>query len=88
MNERTAKSGVKRGRTGKGISDLGALPVEPIKDSLERGVAESAADPSLFVVLISGAQSLRSVIESVTERLVNALKGIAACHKNLCQQCK
>lgn len=52
MNERT-KSCVKGGRTGKGISDLGALTVEPIKDSLERGVVEPAADSSLFVVLIS-----------------------------------
>ncbi len=52
MNRRT-RFCVKGGRTGKGISDLGALPVEPIKDSLERGVAESAADSSLFVVLIS-----------------------------------
>lgn len=52
MNDGT-QSCVKGGRTGKGISDLGALLVEPFKDCLERGVAEPAADSSLFVVLIS-----------------------------------
>ena len=65
------------------MSDLGTLFVDPVEDSLVRGLVEAAFYSFLFIVFITLTQPLRAKVEGIPERLVDAGKVVSAGHENL-----
>ena len=74
---------MRQGRTGRGDSDLGTLLLDPVEDGLERRIAKATDHPPLLIAFVPGTQPLGAVVEGVTERFVNALKRVTACHEDL-----
>ena len=74
-----------RGVQIKSFSNLGGIIVESIKHRLERRGAKPAVDPGLYVVLITFAQTLRAIVEGVSEWFVDTFQGVAAGHEDLFQ---
>ena len=63
-----------KARTRRDDSDLCAFFLKSLEYRLKRGVAEAAVDTTLFVVLESGAESFRTVIECIAEGFMDASK--------------
>lgn len=68
-------------------SDLRSFSLDPVKDGLECRLAETALDAGLFVILVSLAESLWSVVESITKRFVDASQGVTLGHEDLERRC-
>lgn len=73
----------KHRHSGKEGSDLGAFSLNPIEDRFERRVAEATLNPFFLIRLISVAQSLRTIVEGVSEGFVDARQSVVASHKDL-----
>lgn len=57
-------------RSGRSGSDLRNTLVEPIKDRLVRGLAETAIRPRLRIVLVSRAEPFWSIVEGIPKGFV------------------
>jgi hypothetical protein len=64
-------------------SNLFALPFNSLEYCLECAVGKAAVLASFLIILISNAHSLWTEVESIPERLVNAIQNITASHENL-----
>ena len=65
------------------MSDLGIFLVDPIEDSLIRGLVEAALYSCFLVMFISLTQPFGAEVKGISERLVDAGKVVLAGHKNL-----
>ena len=63
--------------------DLRIVLIDLIKDHLVRGFAEATLLPRLEVMFEAGAQSLGTIVEGISKRLMNTLDGVASGHKDL-----
>ena len=72
-----------RGRIGRDGSDLGILFLNPIEDCLVCRVAKATVYSFLLSVLIYLTEALWAEVVGVSERLMNAGKGLALGHENL-----
>lgn len=70
-------------RSGRSGSDLRTSSVELIKDRLVRGLAETTILPRLRIVLVSRAESFRSIIEGIPKGLVVTGEFMISCHEDL-----
>lgn len=73
----------KHRHTGRAGSDLRAFSLNPIKDRFVRRVAKATLNPLRLILFIPFAQSLRSIIEGVSEGFVDASQSVVASHKDL-----
>ena len=64
-------------------SHLGSFAIHSIHDGLVCRLAETAVDAGLFIVREPSTEAFWSIVESVTERLMDALDGVSASHKDL-----
>jgi hypothetical protein len=64
-------------------SNLFALPFNILEYCLECAVGKVAVLASFLIILIPTAHSLWTEVESIPERLVNAIQNITASHENL-----
>jgi hypothetical protein len=64
-------------------SNLFVFSLDPLNDSFIRAIGESALLASLLVVLVPGAQSLRSKVEGVPEGFVDATQDVGPRHEYL-----
>lgn len=63
--------------------DLRVVLVDLIENGLVRGFAEATLLSGLQVVLESGTESLRAIIEGISKRLVNTFYGVSTSHEDL-----
>jgi hypothetical protein len=69
--------------TGGKEPDLGALLVYVFEDCLVCRVVEPSLDPPFFIILESGAEPLRAVVEGVSERFMDTIKCFLARQESL-----
>ena len=72
-----------RGRTGRGISDLGTFSLKSFQNCAKGRLGKATVEPGLLIGLISRTQSLGAIIKGITERFVYAIKGVTSSHENL-----
>lgn len=64
-------------------SNLFVFSLDPLNDGFISAIGESALLASLLVVLVPGAQSLRSKVEGVPEGFVDATQDVGPRHEYL-----
>lgn len=64
-------------------SDLRSFILNPLQHGIERRVGETTLDTGGFVIGESSGQSFRTIVEGVSEGLVDTLDGIPTSHEDL-----
>jgi hypothetical protein len=80
--QKTRKGNCRHNNRGK-EPDLGALLVYVFEDCLICRVVEPSLDPPFFIILESGAEPLRAVVEGVSERFMDTIKCFLARQESL-----
>ena len=70
-------------RDKKDGADLGSLSLKSVEYGTVRRLGEAAVLAPRHIVFVSRAQSLRTIIESVTEWFMDGFEGVALGHKDL-----